>query len=458
MRSAPDASTRCASTAVSPGQPGRCAAPVRRAQARRIRKRPAAARRRLRPLGHSTPLAGVRKSGLGALVEATRDGVTERERDGLRELVSGSDLRLGPLADEAAEQARSQALAASRLWDANAEVDLSGGRDSRVVAAAAVAAGIDARLHTSDVNPGEADVARQLVAAAPRPIEHDVKRATDAELKPRKTPLLERARNVHLVHDGMRHPQKLRGEMALPRRRPTGATLSGHGGEIAHGFFYKSGREARRLRRGGGGALVERVMRFFAKGIGAARPEVTEEARDEVEASLASGRELGLDGPVLLDYFYLVDRFTHRSGVGAHAERISVFTVPAFVRAAFSLSPRQRVGARLHAAMIERLVPEWAAVPFYAAESSAMPRVRRLRLWESEDDAAAIESLLETGGTWEELYDPDRVRAAWKELRAGGGAAKWETAFEGIAYRAAFDDYLSELAAAAAIGPPLNSR
>ena len=160
------------------------------------------------------------------MVEATRDGVTQREHDGLRQLVSGSELRLVGSPTRRPSRRASQAVAASRLWDAEApEVDLSGGRDSRVVAAAVVAAGIDARLHTSDVNPGEADVARQLVDAAPRPLEHDVKRATDSEVKPRTTPLLERARNVHLVHDGMRHPQKLRGEMALPRRRPTGATL-----------------------------------------------------------------------------------------------------------------------------------------------------------------------------------------------------------------------------------------
>ena len=122
------------------------------------------------------------------------------------------------------------------------------------------------------------------------------------------------------------------------------------------------------------------------------------------------------------------------------------------------MTPKQRVDARLHEAMIERLVPEWSGIPFYAPEGSPMPRVRRLRLWESADDAAAIEALLEGGGSWEELYDGDRLRAAWRELRAGGGAAKWESAFEGIAYRAAFDDYLSELAAAASAGPPLTSR
>jgi hypothetical protein len=405
-------------------------------------------------LADSTPLAGVRKAGAGALIEATPDGVRRAGADGPSALVRGGD-RLGALAGEAAERARMQALAAGRLWKQGAEVDLSGGRDSRVVAAAAIAAGIDARFHTSDVNPGEAEVARRLVAAAPRPLEHEVKRGSEREVKPREAPLLERARNVHLVHDGLRHPQKLRGEMAMPRRRPEGATLSGHGGEIAHGFFYGTHRQARRLRRGGDEALVERVLRFFAKGLGAARPEAYEEAQGAVRATLARGRDLGLDGPVLLDWFYLVDRFAHRSGVGAHAERISVFTVPAFVRAAFSLTPRQRVGARLHAAMIEALVPEWSAIPFYEAEAAAMPKVRRLRLWESPDDAAAIESLLAGGGSWEELYDADRVRAAWRELRDGGGKAKWEAAFEGIAYRAAFDDYLAVLAAAAGEGEPL---
>ena len=60
--------------------------------------------------------------------------------------------------------------------------DLSGGRDSRLVAAAALAAGLTVTLNTGGVEPGEADVAERLVAALPaeaaRRVTHQISRPT----------------------------------------------------------------------------------------------------------------------------------------------------------------------------------------------------------------------------------------------------------------------------------------
>jgi hypothetical protein len=322
-------------------------------------------------------------------------------------------------------------------------------------AAAVVAAGTPARFLTSDATPGEGDVAAALVAAAPTEMDHRIRRQTPGSATP-GTPLLERAAHLHLLHDGVRHPQKLRGKMTLPRPRPSSASFSGHGGEIAHGFFYKNRKQLRRLKRKQD-RLVKRVMRFFTKDHEAARPEAYTEAEEVIRATMDAGRDHGLKGPVLLDWFYLVDRFAHRSGVATDSERMSVFATPAFIRAAFSLTPEERLDAKLHHEVIAHLVPEWRDIPFFKAGGGRMPSIRRQRLWEVPADAEVVEEILSEGGSWTEIYDPDRAMAAWNEVRTGGGSAKWEAIFEGIVYRHTFDAHLARLADAVAQAQPLTA-
>ena len=123
---------------------------------------------------------------------------------------------LDDAAAAAADEARAQATTAGELWRGGATVDLWAAVTLRVAAAAAVAAGIDARFHTSDKTPGEADVARELVRLAPRPLRHGVRHVGESKDSTPAAALMERALRLHLLHDGMRHPQKLRSNAMLP--------------------------------------------------------------------------------------------------------------------------------------------------------------------------------------------------------------------------------------------------
>ena len=406
-------------------------------------------------VGDATLFEGVRKVGRGAVVEADADGVTETATDAVGPLVRTSRDDFREFAPLACDQAVAEVAAAGKVWPGVADIDLSGGRDSRTVAGAALVAGIDARYKTSDVTPGEADVAREVVAAAPREMEHHVRKASDAAVKPHTRPLLDRALNVHLLHDGMRHPQKMRGKQDLPKGRPESATLSGHGGDVARGFFYRTRKDLLKLRLGRRKGIEERVMRLFAQDHGAAAAGSYEEARAEVEEALGEGRRLGVKGPSVLEWYYLTDRFATRTGVASHTERVSIFGTPGFIRAAFALTPTQKIDSELHNLMIPTLVPEWAEIPFFAPTTQRMRKVRRLRIWEAPDDAAAVEELIAGEGAWTELYDPARVREAWAEVTSGGGKSNREAIFEGVVYREAFERYLAILRERAATGPSL---
>jgi len=335
----------------------------------------------------------------------------------------------------------------ARSSDQPLSIALTGGRDSRLSAAAAIAARVPAIFNTGDQVPGELEVVKELIADAPTPVEHRV--YTASEEPEGSDGLLDRVRNIHLVHDGMRNPQELRRSIEVPFRGRSGFSLSGHGGELGHGFYYHDRKRIRRLRRGGEKAVFGQLERSARRKHPAASSEAYATYLEECRATIETAKAFGLTGPVLLDFFYLAQRLPHRSGLGARSGRASVCVTPGFVRGAFDLSPQDRVKARLHHQVIAELVPEWSNVPFFIAEQGAMPEVRRKRIWERNIDSASFEEILASPESWGDVFRTDAIREMWKEVRAGGGSADYEHVFDRVVWKAGFDAHVKELSVAA---------
>jgi hypothetical protein len=274
-------------------------------------------------------------------------------------------------------------------------------------------------------------------------MDHEVTLGGD-EVKRTGVDIRERARNNHLLHDGMRHASKVKMNTAIPPVRGSAAILSGHGGEIGHGFYYKTLEEIEGIRSQGERGIVERLVQSCRRKHDAGRRQIYEEARAGFERLLAAGREHGLEGVALLDWYYLMDRFAHRSGLAAHIQRVTVFSTPGFIGAAFALTPEQRTESVLHRELVARLVPDWSDVPFYQRQKGALPPKKRDRVWDGED-VEAMEEVLRDEGPWEEMFDPKRVRKLWGQARAGRGHAHYEDPFERIVYRVTFEDHLALL-------------
>ncbi len=402
--------------------------------------------------GPFTPIKDVRKVAAGSVIEAGADGVSVRESDVIGGLVAGGD-DLASIYAEAASQAVDQVRFADSLWRERPVIHLSGGRDSRLVAAAALSAGVDAVFRTSDNTPGEADVARQLVSVAPRPMEHVVAHTEEGDGP--QTPLLDRTLRSQLLHDGMRHASKARRDVNLPRSRASRATLAGWGGEIAHAFYYQDARQLRKVRRKGRDQVMTRLLESSRKKHGAASAAAYERARVEFDSIVAKGEAFGLAGPDLLNWFYLVERFVHRFEIGADSQGVSVYATPGFIRLAFAISPEERISMSAHAELTARLVPEWKDVPFFVPQPGPRPALRRARLWEAPGDAEVVAALIAEGGAWTELFREERIKEMWKELRSGGGFADWETVFERLVFRAAFGRFQARIAERSALGEPL---
>jgi hypothetical protein len=404
-------------------------------------------------IGNSTSIAGAAKVPGGSVIRVrVRAGRAEVKRDAtgaIGELVPPREAQFEESVAAATDQAMGVARNVEALFDRRVQIDLSGGRDSRLSAAAACAAGIEHHLRTGDTVPGEVAIAKRLVELAPRRLRHRIRHPERG--KPRDE-LRERLRNLHYVHDAMRQAQEVRTRTSLPRPvTPLRPVLSGHGGELAHGFYYANAAQLRQIRGGGERAILKRLERAGRRYAAAARKEAYDLYRSELEQVLDEGRALGLAGPTLLDYFYLTQRFAFRSGLGARSGRYSCCGTPAFVRAAFDLTPEERQENKLHLAMIASLVPEWRDVPFLRPEDTArLPTVHRARIWEKPGHADAVGEMLgsEDGG-WAEIFQAELVRRMWRKALAGKGHRHYEGVFEQVVWRVGFEDHLDELARAA---------
>lgn len=398
-------------------------------------------------LGARTPFRGIAKVPAGSSIRAVAGAGgarVERRRTGaVRRLVEPRDVPLERSATEAAEHAIQLARAVARLWAIEPVVNLSGGRDSRITAAGAIAAGVDAKFRTLDIEPGEADLVAELLSLAPGGPRHEV--ALSGSAARRRDGLRRRLRHSMLVHDGAFNPMALvRPAPPLPQRVSPKPLLTGHGGELAHAFYYT--RESLpRLARGGDSELVGRLERSARKKHGAASEHAYGAYRDEIARTLAEGRSHGVEGPSLLDYFYLAQRLPFRAGLGSRNDRYSACATPGFVRGAFDLAPDARVHAALGAAVIARLVPQWRDRPFFHGGTGPMRELTRRRIWEVPQHARALGRMLEGDSLWGECFDPTRVRSMWHETRAGGGHASYESVFARIAARVGFEEHLERL-------------
>lgn len=403
-------------------------------------------------IGDTTPIRGVRKVRAGTVIRVGESGEPQVEESGaLARLVTPRSADPKETVADAAAQIEALARASASVWQDPPELHLSGGRDSRIAAAAAVAEGVDADFVTFDQFPGEADVARSLAAASPRAMRHRVEALEDASVS---GDLRARSLAMHMRFDGLHNTGALRWPRYAPAASPRSALVSGAGGETGHGFYYSSGGAERQThvsieKRGVAGPL-ERLERSARKGHEVAGDAAYGVMRMQSEAVLARGRRLGLEGAPLLDYFYLVDRFANWAGLGNTARKCSPFATPGFIRAAFDLSPEQRLEDLLHRELIERLVPEWSGIGFFEKEDARMPTILRPRLWDAPRDAEVVEEILREPSSWSGLFRPKRMRKLWAEVVSGDGKPQYEQLFQRLVWRVTYDEHLELLGRRAA--------
>ncbi|WP_433162022.1 hypothetical protein [Kribbella sp. CA-247076] len=353
-------------------------------------------------------------------------------------------------AEETAEALQDVAKSVARLWPGRPTVDLSGGRDSRVVAAAFLKAGVDLNLNSYDAVPGELEVAESLVQALPFQVDHTVTRRKPAQpTRPSPQPvapppaLANRALGWHRYAEGLRPASYLFHAPPAGLAHVTHLAIGGAGGEVAHGHFYPADvlqLDALPLpdKLAAFGNRLRTRLTPTSGPVEPARAAVAEQI-DHVLRTAVHG---GIEDATMLDYFYLVERLRRWGTTGERSGVVSPLLVPAFVRSAFALSPAQRVGNELHRDLVRHLVPEWADVPFFTpAQPAPRKAPAKIRCLADAPDRDVIEQLLEDV----DGFDQDSLTTLWAASTAGASSAAGEAALHQALWRATFDQHLDQV-------------
>ena len=318
------------------------------------------------PVGAATPFRGVRA--LGPARQLTVTGgrpvttAASRESEG-----AGS---YGRVADALAEAV--QPLGELGL---PVELSLTGGKDSRLIAAALTAAKVPfrARTHGFASHP---DVIVAAMIASRLGVEHVV--TEPRQQGPGEADVLARLRSAVLVSDGMLSAFENVGRPDPPVAAEPVQT-GGHGGELLRGGYAPAAWTEGPARAQARGA--ELFRRMVTRRLSLLRPG----AAAEYLTSLAPFAATLPRGPLrTLDDFYLVNRAGRwsaaaRQGYLIREQLVQPFFGDPVVRAARAVPLPERITDRLHRGVLAALCPDLLDLPLAGSGWKSGPRTPPVR-------------------------------------------------------------------------------
>lgn len=362
------------------------------------------------PVGAATPFRGVRALGNGQRLTATgtRLAITAAGgQDGTAEAAPAGRAGQRAGADASAHVAAALVDTVQPLAGLGVPVELSltGGKDSRLVAAALAAAKVPfrARTHGFASHP---DVVVAALIARRLGVEHIVTqpRAAAAEQAPDEGELLARIRSAVLVGDGMLSAFE---NLGRPDPQPASEPVQagGHGGELLRGGYAPAAWTERRPARAWSQARgAELFRRMTTRRLSLLRPA----AAGAYLASLAPfAAGLGRGPLTALDQFYLVNRAGRWSAAARQAYLLrSPLMQPLFgdrvVRAARTVPLPDRITDRLHRGVLAELSPALLELPLAASSWKSGPRIAPVRAAPTASSAGAAD--------WRQAYGEQMAR------------------------------------------------
>lgn len=371
--------------------------------------------RGVRLLGPGERVVGRRRSGHGwHLSRQSTYSVDDIVVAGLEARGSGPDRAL----DLAADGLTATVSSLRGMYEGEISLGLSGGKDSRMLAALMVAVDWLPRLHTNEDMPAEGETARRLVRILNESRqmypEHRLFRA-GAPGRVLRAGLRERVELLHRKYD-YQFPSSYVVRAAVSPKLANAAphvSISGAGGELATGYWYP--------RSGPAGAdtavALSELERTLISSMPAAAldPEVLEQQRKRIAGVIGHAETLGLRGADLIDYAYLVERVRRWYSSAYSVGSVTPYLSPGFVMASFASSPEQKTARMLHTRLLERFMPEWSAVPYVSGSAASTAA----RVWEGDGLTALCDLLDIAHGEVAGLARRPGIEAALTRCAAG---------------------------------------
>lgn len=333
-------------------------------------------------------------------------------------------------------------MSIARRWPEPVIADLSGGKDSRLIASLGIKNGTIETVRTVATDHGEVETARALVALLERPVTHLVVEHPDLSA-PRES-FISRVSSHHEAWEGRFLASTAFGSVPFSGfRSARHATFNGLGGEVVAGGALWAGAWRERLLDAPAEAAITRLAALARNGLGAsedAKEETVETLRTHVEAA----SEVGVTrAGGILDLVYLRDRMPHWVNTFSGTAVVCPLFAPSLLRTGARSAGAPIEDGLYHRALIFEAIPAWATLPFYKPAGQA--RLARPRVWETGEWAAVRGYVRERVGV-ATSFDVAAVDGAFKSIEAGEASKAAEVMVHRLVWELTFEEYRARIA------------
>lgn len=338
-------------------------------------------------------------------------------------------------------------LSTAAWWEGRPVADLSGGKDSRVTAAAAIRAGVVDTVRTVNTDTGEVEAARRLLALAGDPVRHRV----DSVVEPKKPEgsAMDRYISMQRAWEGAYNARSAYRSRPFTGFRPASAPrINGLGGEAVQGRTLLNPAWEKKMTDQGAEVGRERLTQMVRSGGGGVGGEVIEDSVASTLRLADQSGEVGLQSAFnVVDFFYHFSKMPYWSMPQATGSTLLPFYAPQMLpRTMWAIPNAMTEYGRLHRDVLRELMPQWADEPFYkgSARTRATPW-----MWENAD-WEGIEPLIMEGAAALETFSLQEIENFMGKVRDGGGNGRHETAFARVLWEMSFREYADEIGRQAA--------
>lgn len=382
----------------------------------------------------TSPIRGVDLLEPGEYVTGRRHGTwefTSSRRRSLDDIVAEAVTErpnIDAITDEAASGIRRVVRGLAHYWDEPLAMGLSGGKDSRMLAAVLVDDGLVSAFRTNEQNPLEGEIALTLSSTLREKrglnLEHEfyVANPTDDVLG---SSLVQRARTLLDRHDYMFRSTYLNRPLATPPPDtfPRPGILGVLGEYVSDSWLPDGWKPDPSL--GTHAEAYEVLTRKLTNTMPrrALSDATNERLTDFIDKTFSEAREHGLNPFATISYCYMKGRRRRDSTSLTNVDQVMPFAVPEFIRASIQLTPEQKATKALHLALIDRYMPEWNDVPFVRLKTGVNPD-DILRVWHGSG-APELRALLSDGpGPITRLIRRPFVTRSLERIERGEGGAR----------------------------------
>lgn len=353
-------------------------------------------------------------------------------------------------AHQIAEDMLSNLSSFSKLWSLPLDVDLSGGKDSRLCAAAVIASKTEEVQFNTIANlEQEGIIAKRLLEEVDLTHKHNITRTninTETGIVT-KTDIKTRMKFLHHLSDGDLTPIQTRKDLQPNSFFNEVSTLKvqGAAGEIGKATYYGSDSFYNKLIKKGNHAAFERLSQTYSN-LAGIKSDVRERANRFIFSIIQDGKNKGISDLYLLDYFYLMERARRWLPQSIDNRRYSAFFSNEFLAQSFNMSYEEKRNLDIYTSIINNLVPEWDQIPFYKKKPSDRDErtEKGQRIWQTSDKKD-IEEILNNPNKWNDIFEENEVIEIWNAAIEGTFNPNIESLFDRLIMKATYQDHLDIL-------------